>query len=218
MVDYSALALNAFLEADVPARCAVENAMVTFKDWAEVRRDEIRDYVGRPGIQWMKYSGGEFPTKISLSDFQPVARAWGEFVVHNIAPVSNSSEYQVENALIVKMIMQEQNINLGQLLVKSIRKIANNVKPVFSLGHCNLITALCRYNGVPEPEREKPYKAIRAMTLRYFESYDDSPIVAQQPVARARGNRRAAPVREEPQEEEEEEEEDEDMEEIDRYG
>ncbi|MCI72447.1 hypothetical protein A2U01_0093710, partial [Trifolium medium] len=48
MVDYSALALNAFLEADIPARCAVENASVNFSQWPEVRRAEIRDYVGRP--------------------------------------------------------------------------------------------------------------------------------------------------------------------------
>ncbi|MCI87263.1 hypothetical protein A2U01_0108545, partial [Trifolium medium] len=43
---------------------------------------------------------------------------------------------------------------------------------------------------------------------RYFESYEDSPIVAQQGAARARANA----VHEEPQEEE-----DEDMAEIDRY-
>ncbi|CAJ2642276.1 unnamed protein product [Trifolium pratense] len=94
MVDFSALAINEFLEASIPARCIYENESITFAQWPEVRRREIRDFVGRPGTPWMKYSGGEFPSKIDLQHFRPVARAWAEFVVHNVVPVSNSSEFQ----------------------------------------------------------------------------------------------------------------------------
>jgi hypothetical protein len=160
MIDFSALALNVFLEADIPARCILENHSTTFPMWPEVRRAEIKECVGRPGTQWLKYTGGEYPTKIRLGDFKPIARAWAEFVVHNVAPVSNSSEYQVENALGVQMIMQKRNINLGQWLCKSIRKIANNGQAVFSLGHCNLITALCRFHHVPETDADNPLQPI----------------------------------------------------------
>jgi hypothetical protein len=166
----------------------------------------IKDFVGRPGTQWLKYTGGEFPTKIRLGDFKPVARAWAEFVVHNITPVSNSSEYQVENALAVKLIMEKRDINLGQWLVRSIRRIANNGQPSFTLGHCNLITALCRAKGVPESDEDNPCLPIRAMNSRYFRNYDVGPVGAQPRAARARAN----VVREA-------QEEDEEMIEIDRY-
>ncbi|CAJ2674792.1 unnamed protein product [Trifolium pratense] len=201
MVDFSALAINEFLEASIPARCIYENESITFAQWPEVRRREIRDFVGRPGTPWMKYSGGEFPSKIDLQHFRPVARAWAEFVVHNVVPVSNSSEFQVENAMIVMTIMKKWDINLGQLLNKSIRKIANHGQAIFRLAHCNLITALCQHNHVPEIELDTRFKPIRGMTLRYFNGLDDGPVVV-----RARGGP-----------EELREEEDEEMAEIDRY-
>ncbi|GAU42965.1 hypothetical protein TSUD_143020 [Trifolium subterraneum] len=192
MIDFSALALNEFLGAEIPVQCALESATIDFPKWPEVRRSVIKNFVGRPGTQWLKYTGGEFPTKIRLGDFKPVARAWAEFVVHNITPVSNSSEYQVENAL--------------AWLVRSIRRIANNGQPSFTLGHCNLITALCRARGVPETDDDNPFLPIRAMTLRYFQNYDAGPVGARPRAARARAN----VAREDP-------EEDEEMIEIDRY-
>jgi hypothetical protein len=112
------------------------------------------------------------------------------------------------------MIMQKRNINLGQWLCKSIRKIANNGQAVFSLGHCNLITALCRFHHVPETDADNPLQPIRGMTLRYFQNFEDGPIVAQGRAERARGR---ADVRAEPEPEEPNEEEDEEMAEIDRY-
>jgi hypothetical protein len=186
MIDFSALALNEFLEADIPFRCALESATIDLPKWPEVKRSEIKDFVGRPGTRWLKYTGGEFPTKIRLGDFKPVARAWAEFVVHNIAPVSNSSEYQIENALAVKLIMRKRDINLGQWLVRSIRRIANNGQASFTLGHCNLITALCRARGVPESEEDTPLLPIRAMNLTYFRKYDTGPVDTQPRGARAR--------------------------------
>ncbi|GAU17466.1 hypothetical protein TSUD_143200 [Trifolium subterraneum] len=206
MIDFSALALNEFLGAEIPVRCALETATIDFPKWPEVRRSVIKNFVGRPGTQWLKYTGGEFPTKIRLGNFKPVARAWAEFVLNNITPVSNSSEYQVENALAVKLIMEKKDINLGQWLVRSIRRIANNGQPSFTLGHCNLITALCKARGVPEIDDDNPLLPICAMTLRYFQNYDAGPVGAQPRAARARAN----VVREEP-------EEDEEMIEIDRY-
>jgi hypothetical protein len=108
--------------------------------------------------------------------------------------------------------MEKKDINLGQWLVRSIRRIANNGQPSFTLGHCNLITALCRAKGVPERDEDNPCLPIRAMNLRYFRNYDVGPVGGQPRAARARANVRENVVREEPREAEDEE-----MEEIDRY-
>ncbi|MCI44864.1 hypothetical protein A2U01_0066103, partial [Trifolium medium] len=66
-----------------------------FDGWTLERRTVIKDFVGRPSTFWLKYSGGERPTKIRLGDFKPVARVWGEWVARNVAPVGNWSEYQL---------------------------------------------------------------------------------------------------------------------------
>ncbi|PNX62064.1 hypothetical protein L195_g060973, partial [Trifolium pratense] len=103
--------------------------------------------------------------------------------------------------MIVMTIMKKWDINLGQLLNKSIRKIANHGQAIFRLAHCNLITALCQHNHVPEIELDTRFKPIRGMTLRYFNGLDNGPVVVR--------------AREGP--EELREGEDEEMAEIDRY-
>ncbi|MCI98132.1 hypothetical protein A2U01_0119435, partial [Trifolium medium] len=47
-------------------------------------RNPVKEFLGRSGTEWLKYSGGERPTKIRLGDFKPVARAWGEWVARNL--------------------------------------------------------------------------------------------------------------------------------------
>ncbi|MCH82448.1 hypothetical protein A2U01_0003255, partial [Trifolium medium] len=142
MVDYSEDAINKFLGALVPPQCALIPAKEELENWPEERRREIRDFVGCPGTPWLKYSGATHPTKIRLGDFKSLVRAWAEFFHRNVAPVGNNSEYQIENALAVKLIMEEKDFNLGYWLQESIRKIAWHEANKFGLGHCNLITAL----------------------------------------------------------------------------
>ncbi|MCI87096.1 hypothetical protein A2U01_0108377, partial [Trifolium medium] len=43
--------------------------------------------------------------------------------------------------------------------------------------HYNLITALCRSQGVPDVE-ESPWVPYNTISLNYFEALDDGPIVA----------------------------------------
>ncbi|MCI52804.1 hypothetical protein A2U01_0074050, partial [Trifolium medium] len=70
--------------------------------WNLDARNPVKEFLGRPGTDWLKYSGGERPTKIRLGDFKPVARAWGEWVARNLIVLGNWSEYQLENAVLVK--------------------------------------------------------------------------------------------------------------------
>ncbi|MCI69128.1 hypothetical protein A2U01_0090389, partial [Trifolium medium] len=46
--------------------------------WPLNDRNPVKEFLGRQGTDWLKYHGGERPTKIRLGDFKPVARAWGE--------------------------------------------------------------------------------------------------------------------------------------------
>ncbi|KAK2373503.1 hypothetical protein QL285_074534 [Trifolium repens] len=112
---------------------------------------------------------------MKLVDFKPAARAWGEWVLRNMAPVSNLSEYQLDNALTVKMILEGAEIDLGYWLSQSIGRIARHPRTC-SLGHCNLITALCRHLKVPETFDDPPFYAIKAMTFAAYSEFEEDPI------------------------------------------
>ncbi|MCI11498.1 hypothetical protein A2U01_0032599, partial [Trifolium medium] len=100
------------------------------------------------------------------------------WIARNIAPVGNWSEYQIENALVVKMIMEEEDINLGYLLQEGIRRIVSHEANVFTLGHCNLITALCRSNNVPEEgDDDGELEPVKALDTKYFNTrYKAGPV------------------------------------------
>jgi hypothetical protein len=175
IVDYSPEALNRFLGARIPRDGCALMAARPIDGLTLEERIVIRDYVGRPGIEWLKYRGGPAPKKIKLVDFKPSARAWGEWVLRNIAPVSNLSEYQLDNALTVKLILEGAEIDLGYWLSESISRIARH-SGTFSLGHCNLITALCRHLKVPETFEDPPFYPIKAMTFAYYNDFEEDPI------------------------------------------
>ncbi|MCI52518.1 hypothetical protein A2U01_0073763, partial [Trifolium medium] len=97
------------------------------------------------------------------------ARAWGEWVARNIIPLGNWSEYQLENAVLIKMIMESEDLNLGYLLQQDIKRIASSDAAVFTLGHCNLITALCRRNKVlEEGEDDGVLEPVKGLDYKYF--------------------------------------------------
>ncbi|KAK2428553.1 hypothetical protein QL285_027066 [Trifolium repens] len=112
---------------------------------------------------------------MKLVDFKPAARAWGEWVLRNVAPVSNLLEYQLDNALTVKLILEGAEIDLGYWLSESIGRIARH-SGTFSLGHCNLITALCRHLKVPETFEDPSFSPIKAMTFAYYNDFEEDPI------------------------------------------
>ncbi|MCI11143.1 hypothetical protein A2U01_0032243, partial [Trifolium medium] len=139
--------------------------------WPLENRNPFKEFLGRPGTYWLKYSGGERPTKIRLGDFKPVARAWGEWVARNVVPLGNWSEYQLENAVLIKLIMESEDIDLGYLLQQDIKRIASCEASVFTLGHCNLITALCCYNKVPEEgEDDGVLVPVKGLDVKYYHS------------------------------------------------
>ncbi|MCI72762.1 hypothetical protein A2U01_0094026, partial [Trifolium medium] len=52
-----------------------------------------------------------------------------------------------------------------------IKRIASSDAAVFTLGHCNLITALCRQNKVPEEgEDDGALEPVKGLDYKYYHS------------------------------------------------
>ncbi|MCI42537.1 hypothetical protein A2U01_0063774, partial [Trifolium medium] len=69
------------------------------------------------------------------------------------------------------MIMEAEDIDLGFLLQQDIKRIASCEASVFTLGHCNLITALCRHNRVPkEGEDDGELEPVKGLDVKYYHS------------------------------------------------
>jgi hypothetical protein len=132
----------------------------------EPARREVRDAVSLPGTPWLKGAGCQKPTKIQMTRFKPVARAWTELFVKSIEACSNSSEIQLDVALAAKMIVKKVDFDLGYTLSASLEKMIENPLNVFSLGHCNLITELCRAKKVPWYDDDIKLYHIRALNVQ----------------------------------------------------
>ncbi|PNY16023.1 hypothetical protein L195_g012732, partial [Trifolium pratense] len=172
LVRYSPDAINGLLEAVVPQACAYRVEKRRIQNGDEPTRRVIKDFVTIPGTPWhSKNSAASIPTKIDLARFTPVARAWAIFFVRNICSVSNTSEYQVESAAAVKCIMEGRPFNLGGWISGSIEAMVASKTRTTSLGHCNLITALCRAKEVPESDEDQFILPIRALPLWKFNTY-----------------------------------------------
>ncbi|MCI56968.1 hypothetical protein A2U01_0078219, partial [Trifolium medium] len=71
----------------------------------------------------------------------------------------------------IKLIMESEDIDLGFLLQQDIKRIASCEAAAFTLGHCNLITALCRFNKVPEEgEADGELEPIKGLDVKYYRS------------------------------------------------
>ncbi|MCH93416.1 hypothetical protein A2U01_0014365, partial [Trifolium medium] len=123
LVEYSDTEINWLLGAVVPRQCMFSAVKDEIEHWTLDVRNPVKEFLGRPGTDWLKYYSGERPTKIRLGDFKLVARAWGEWVARNVIPLGNWSEYQLENAVLIKLIMESEDINLGYLLQQDIKRI-----------------------------------------------------------------------------------------------
>ncbi|GAU15811.1 hypothetical protein TSUD_236270 [Trifolium subterraneum] len=178
LVDYSGDAINRLLRTVRVQGCAYMPLSNTCSSIPIRERKEIRSFVGRPLAPWYKYYGGSTPTKIHIHHFNPIGRAWAEWVLHNLAPVANITEIQLPNALLVKMIMDQSDIDLGEILSMDIRKIARVERPGVQLGHCNLIYALCKALGVPELVEDAEILPVAPLTLNYFRTFHSSPVPA----------------------------------------
>ncbi|MCH81297.1 hypothetical protein A2U01_0002082 [Trifolium medium] len=177
-IDYSADAINTLLGCKSREKCTFLDEKRRVDASLEPERTRIKDFVCRPGARWLPYSASSVPTRIRLGAFKPHARAWGEFWIKNVIMVGNSSEIQIVNVAAVKLIVEGKFIDLGIWLANDLYEMANNKNPTFTLGHCNLISALCRANKVPSGGYEDgDMHPIRALSLNYYNKKYESGVV-----------------------------------------
>jgi hypothetical protein len=122
--------------------------------------------VSLPGTPWLKGGNSQKPTKIQMTRFKLVAHAWTELFVKSVESCSNSSEIQLDVAVVAKMIVEKTDFDLGNTLAANLMKIAENKEKVFSLVHCNLITELCRAKKVPWYDDDRMLYSIHALNIR----------------------------------------------------
>ncbi|GAU10253.1 hypothetical protein TSUD_421590, partial [Trifolium subterraneum] len=176
LVDYSGDAINSFLRTRRVNHCAYMPLYHNVASMSYRERKEVRSYMGRTLAPWYKYYGSSTPTKIHIHHFRPVGRAWADWIMHNVVPVANTAEIQIYNALLIKMIMDQSDIDLGELLSMDIRRTSQIEKPSFRLGHCNLITALCRDLHVPELDGDDVFYPVAPLTVESYRSFSADPV------------------------------------------
>ncbi|CAJ2650261.1 unnamed protein product [Trifolium pratense] len=177
-VYYSAAHINTLLGCRVRGACELISEKERISNGGLAVREELKAIVCRPGARWLSHSASSLPTRLSLTSFNPIHRAWGEFWLKNVRVVGNNSEIQIDNVAAVRLLADGRYIDLGLWLQRDLHEMANNNNPTFTLGHCNLIAALCRASNVPMCVQEGDLHPVRPLSLSYFEKrFERGPIV-----------------------------------------
>ncbi|PNX87331.1 hypothetical protein L195_g043418, partial [Trifolium pratense] len=175
-VYYSAAHINTLLGCRVRGACELVSEKERIANGGLVVREKA--IVCRPGAMWLPHSPTSLPTRLSLTSFNPIHRAWGEFWLKNVRVVGNNSEIQLDNVVAVRLLAEGRYVDLGLWLQNDLHEMANNNNPTFTLGHCNLIAALCRASNVPMCVQEGDLHPIRPLSLSYFvKRFERGPIV-----------------------------------------
>jgi hypothetical protein len=82
-------------------------------------------------------------------DLKPLYKAWASFIHSNVESVSSTSELPMDRLYILEAIIFGYEINVGRLINLSIQEMADCETSV-TLGHCCLINALCKKEGISE--------------------------------------------------------------------
>ncbi|MCI55140.1 hypothetical protein A2U01_0076390, partial [Trifolium medium] len=64
LVEYSDDEINRLLGAVIPNQCMFYAVKDENEHWSLEVRNPVKELLGRPGTDWLKYYGGERPTKI----------------------------------------------------------------------------------------------------------------------------------------------------------
>jgi len=83
--------INKLLGTPTPLVCGVDTRRADLEDLKDVEEkgfsEEIKNELCVEGASWLKQTEGILPTKFSMKDMKPMAKAWGSFVVHTLEVV-----------------------------------------------------------------------------------------------------------------------------------
>ncbi|KAK1391375.1 hypothetical protein POM88_010431 [Heracleum sosnowskyi] len=127
-----------------------------------------------PGTTWKYRAGTTEPITFSASAMNRYARAWNLFLCANIFPSSRSHEVTVEMAIVLWGILNEEYIDLGELLHRSIVKFLKG-GTTGAIPHGSIVTKLCAAVGVRWSEEEQvqlPSAPIDHSAISRMEDWD----------------------------------------------
>jgi hypothetical protein len=152
VIDFSPDTINNLLGLVAPEECDVRRLEREAKSWGDNRWAELLAQMCRPGATWKK------ARMLTYAEFLPIPKAWASFVIQMLESTSCSSEIPLKRVLIVSAILDQQQINVGELIANNIHMIAKGSKSVY--GHGSMINWLCEKKLVQEFEgdfdRAKP--------------------------------------------------------------
>jgi hypothetical protein len=166
-VDYSAGALNQFLELPPVETCVVRLRRGSWGASDAQKIEEMKNRRCMPRTNWL--SGQTMTQRVRLRNLNPEARVWAEFIASNMEPSGNSSEVTVRQMILIDAICAGEEVDFGLILRDSIQKIADKSAPRATLGHCSFLTHYLRCKGVPETPEDRMAKPRGPVTLKWLE-------------------------------------------------
>ncbi|MED6163332.1 hypothetical protein PIB30_078846 [Stylosanthes scabra] len=84
-----------------------------------------------------------------MTELQPLARGWQEFIIHSLVPTGNKSEITTSRAILIHTIMQGEDVRAEEIIADNMVTIAQGLASKGNLAHPSTIYKLCKDAGVP---------------------------------------------------------------------
>ncbi|MED6224432.1 hypothetical protein PIB30_083942 [Stylosanthes scabra] len=108
-----------------------------------LRLDEVLACLCVEGAQWVRHPDGR-PHFLRMTDLQPMARGWYEFVYRSIMPTTNCSEVNVEQAVLIHAITIGEDIQVDKIIAEQMYKFVNKTNTRSKLPFPSVIGLLCK--------------------------------------------------------------------------
>ncbi|KAL4344481.1 hypothetical protein AHAS_Ahas11G0182700 [Arachis hypogaea] len=116
---------------------------------------------------WRRDARGQ-PYQLGRHDLKPVTRGWLEFIQRSIIPTSNQSKVRVKRAVMIHCIMLGNKVEVHQVILQELYRIATKVSTSARLPIPHLIFHMCEAARV-HIDGDTPIEVDRPITRRGME-------------------------------------------------
>ncbi|MED6187683.1 hypothetical protein PIB30_078726 [Stylosanthes scabra] len=114
------------------------------------RLDEVLADLCILGATWkLSSSQPPVPIQLRMTELQPLARGWQEFIIHSLVPKGNKSEITTSRAILIHTIMQGEDVRAEKIIADNMVTIAQGLASNGNLAHPSTIYKLCKDASVP---------------------------------------------------------------------